>query len=361
MREYVEKMIKDKFLLDIIGTAFYEYGKPVEVLHPDLNCVCDLILSCNGKDQFIRIKYQNELNVIGVDFAEKNKSPSNGWWFVTQDNHSKDNDNLLSDLVENESIIFGFDLPMLKSFGKDAINICTIILTIKIETLNISKYQVNDEVKDFDNMLKDLFDLNEKLSLNCPRSKEHLFQKSTLMEQFGTYAFIRDIRETAWIEFKRQIFVLRGEVDAFGYDILLMCNEKKRYIQLKSTKTPKRSRIQPVNINLAEKEGGGVVWQTRDEKKMVWKEMWKCGYYFLGNKPNSCLTFLHTCASYKHKKKPKLSKRKVKFSFLCDLSYSCYLDTKSQIYKKTNLPFFPYDPMINLINILFDIYPTGTT
>lgn len=318
MDEYVERMIKDKFLLEIITTAFYEYRKPVEVLHPDLEHQYDLILSCNGCTQLIRIKCKYFYDNGEPDFS------------------NLDDDQIKTLLDEN--------------------NVCDITLVVD-EKVKILEIQMNSSIFQVDELLKKLFKFEDHKS-PLPVSETYKYEKSTFSEQFGTYSFIRDIRETARLNFNgAKITILRGEVDAFGYDLVLICNNIVRYVQLKLSK----SRMQPVNIALAYKKGACVVWQREKEKL-------KFGYHFLGEKPNGYLDFLEKkCKPYKHKGKEKRSKRAVKFTDLCDLSCLYYLDEsngdfklyKNKKHKNKKMPSL-YCQMTSLIHILFDIDPTGT-
>lgn len=414
MDDYVEKMIKDKFLLDIITTAFYEYGKPVEVMHPDLKHQFDLVLSCNEFYRLIRIKYKSLKKTSKLEFI-------------------------------------GFDessISLMKSLSVEKKEIIDITLEVELNGLSY-KIKYKSKEKSIEELLKILFKLEDHKS-PLTVSETYKFEKSTFSEQFGTYSFIRNLRETLWLKFnKTKITILRGEVDAFGYDLVLSFKGIVRYVQLKLS----NSSVQHVNIALADKKGACVVWQREDEKEKAWKEKLKYGYHFLGGKPKESLDFLWLCKVQKSSKqegkeeikgkeneikelkkkrnelptadpkndeikniiemlnkkicilknnrktKFKKSKREVRFSYLCDLSKSCKLEpiaekllhslknmidgeVKNQAVKaeenRTNVSdFYKYEqvknipiyqnidnnkipPMINLISILFDIYPTGT-
>ncbi len=415
MDKYVEKMIKDKFLLEIITTAFYDNGTPVEVLYPDLDCSYDLILSCNGFTQLIAITCIPDLPV--------------------------------TPLLRIPNFEFaGIDLPLAMAFSRNENpqDIFKITLVVS-DRLEILRRKVGSSEKRIQELLFDLFGLEVRPILSMFKYK---YEQSTLMEQFGTRTFIKDIRETAWLKFgKKEIMVLRGEVDAFGYDLVLICDKKIRHIQLKLSNSPD----QPVNIKLALKTGGCVVWQRANKNTKAWD----CDYYFLGGKPDECLNFLWVCKAKRsrqqenreeikqikkdikeledkiddpalplpdkadlenklkellgektdlennRKTKFNISKRVVKLSYLCDLSKSCepipiscrLLDSLKitcmigreimeqglkepddqinvldiyKVGKLKNKTIYqkdkddPQDKMINLINILFDLPYTGT-
>jgi hypothetical protein len=54
--------------------------------------------------------------------------------------------------------------------------------------------------------------------------------------------------------------VLRSEFDAFGYDVVIEANRVLRHVQLKSTVTTGRRAHVDVQLALANKPGGCVVW-----------------------------------------------------------------------------------------------------
>jgi len=59
--------------------------------------------------------------------------------------------------------------------------------------------------------------------------------------------------------------VLRSEVDASGYDVVVECNGFLRHIQLKCSKDQGKTSSQKVNVVLASKPSGCVVWVIRHE------------------------------------------------------------------------------------------------
>ena len=60
--------------------------------------------------------------------------------------------------------------------------------------------------------------------------------------------------------------MLRSEIDASGYDIVLECNGILRHIQLKTSGKDAKTASQKINVALATKPSGCVVWIVRHEE-----------------------------------------------------------------------------------------------
>jgi hypothetical protein len=84
---------------------------------------------------------------------------------------------------------------------------------------------------------------------------------SRFFEQMTNHVFLADLLQEAWYGFGKRIEVLRGEVDSDGYDVVLECNGILRYVQTKASQV---AREVDVNMRLAGKPGGCVVWIFRD-------------------------------------------------------------------------------------------------
>jgi hypothetical protein len=67
-----------------------------------------------------------------------------------------------------------------------------------------------------------------------------------------------------WCRGIRDIDVLRSEVDQGGYDVAISCNGIHRYIQLKASHLQAKTNRQNVNVNLATRPGGCVLWLRFD-------------------------------------------------------------------------------------------------
>ncbi len=86
------------------------------------------------------------------------------------------------------------------------------------------------------------------------------FLESGLREKIIEHVFIGHLSRCLWRQGSRDIEVLRADVDRAGYDIALESNGVLRHVQFKSSyQDAKTSRVS-ININLAQKPSGCVIW-----------------------------------------------------------------------------------------------------
>ncbi|MBN4046535.1 hypothetical protein JYU02_00895 [bacterium AH-315-P15] len=91
---------------------------------------------------------------------------------------------------------------------------------------------------------------------------------SSLREQVIEHLFVGELLRCLWCRGRRDIEVLRSEVDRAGYDVVVEAGGIMRHIQLKSSfKGAKTARVS-INISLADKPGGCVVWVYFDPSSM---------------------------------------------------------------------------------------------
>src|SRR5262249_25376016 len=69
--------------------------------------------------------------------------------------------------------------------------------------------------------------------------------------------------------FGATVEVLRSEVDASGYDVVFECNGRLRHVQLKTSKPDAKASGQKVNVALAAKPSGCIVWIVRHEDRQA--------------------------------------------------------------------------------------------
>ena len=100
--------------------------------------------------------------------------------------------------------------------------------------------------------------------MNAP---EDAYLKSVFYEQLVEHVFIAEVLQEAWYTFGMTAEVLRSEIDAFGYDLVFECNGKVRHVQLKASKHDAKASGQKVNVALAKKPSGCVVWVFRHEEE----------------------------------------------------------------------------------------------
>ena len=82
---------------------------------------------------------------------------------------------------------------------------------------------------------------------------------SSLREQYLEYGFLGQLCQEMY---RRDVGmdILRSHTDRSGYDILLEANGVERHVQLKSSFVGAKTAIQKINMRLADKPSGCVVW-----------------------------------------------------------------------------------------------------
>jgi hypothetical protein len=85
-------------------------------------------------------------------------------------------------------------------------------------------------------------------------------QYSSLREKVIEHLFVGDLLRFLWRRGVRDMEVLRSEVDRGGYDLVVECNGVWRHIQLKASHLGTKTSMVNVNLHLARKPTGCVVW-----------------------------------------------------------------------------------------------------
>jgi hypothetical protein len=83
---------------------------------------------------------------------------------------------------------------------------------------------------------------------------------SSAQENLLEHVFISEVLQETWFGRGQVVEVLRSEVDAGGYDLVFECGIITRHVQLKSSAVDGKTAHQTLNIRLAEKPSGCVVW-----------------------------------------------------------------------------------------------------
>ena len=99
------------------------------------------------------------------------------------------------------------------------------------------------------------------VSLNVQSDSLH----SSFREKLLEHVFVAELLQEVWLGKGQTMEVLRPEVDFSGYDLLLDSEGVTRYIQLKSSRSDAKTSRQTVNLNLADKPGGCVIWLVFQE------------------------------------------------------------------------------------------------
>jgi len=114
------------------------------------------------------------------------------------------------------------------------------------------------------------------------------YRVSSFREKLLEHVFVSELLQEAWLGHDQTVEVLRSEVDASGYDLVLECNGVVRHVQLKSSWAGARTKRQNVNVKLAEKPCGCVVWLVF-EKDNTRAGRLKLDYLFFGEGPREPL------------------------------------------------------------------------
>lgn len=133
-----------------------------------------------------------------------------------------------------------------------------------------------------------------------PVAPESQYLKSSFYEQLVEHVFISEILQEAWFGFGETIEVLRSEVDASGYDLVLECAGVIRHVQLKTSKPTARTASQKIHVRLAEKPSGCVVWLLRHREDG--SRRLRLSYRFFGGAPGAALPSLDDFSVARHTK-----------------------------------------------------------
>ena len=92
------------------------------------------------------------------------------------------------------------------------------------------------------------------------------YEHSSFRESLLEHVFVAELEQEAWLRRQTTIEILRPEVDDSGYDLVAECEGKVRYIQLKASRADGGAARQNVNVKLANKRDGCVIWlRYRDD------------------------------------------------------------------------------------------------
>jgi hypothetical protein len=94
------------------------------------------------------------------------------------------------------------------------------------------------------------------------------YLQSSLREKLLEHVFIGELLRCLWRLGRRDIEVLRAEIDYSGYDLVLECNGVVRYVQFKSSHRDATTRGVNVSLSLAKKRGACVIWIMFDADTM---------------------------------------------------------------------------------------------
>jgi hypothetical protein len=107
---------------------------------------------------------------------------------------------------------------------------------------------------------------------------------SSLREQALVHLFLGQLLAFMWRKGRRDIEVLKSEVDRGGYDVVLEANGILRHIQLKSSFRGSKVREVDVSTRLSIKPGGCILWLEFDRVSLAIER-----YYWFGGEPGTGL------------------------------------------------------------------------
>lgn len=90
------------------------------------------------------------------------------------------------------------------------------------------------------------------------------YEESRTVEKLIEHIFLSEVLQECWFRRRRVVEVLRAEVDAAGYDVVLEMDGKIRHIQLKASRQGGKTSKQTINSKLPTRKGGCVVWISYD-------------------------------------------------------------------------------------------------
>lgn len=93
------------------------------------------------------------------------------------------------------------------------------------------------------------------------RDAAHL---STYVEQALELGFLGDLLRVLWVRGIRCMEVLRADIDAWGYDVVVAVGGETRHVQLKARVAGGSAASVRLNGRLEDKPGGCVVWMEYD-------------------------------------------------------------------------------------------------
>ena len=114
---------------------------------------------------------------------------------------------------------------------------------------------------------------------------------------------VSELLQECWYGLGKKVDVLRTAVDDAGYDVVLECGGILRHVQLKSSRADSTTARQTINLALAEKPSGCVVWVIREENLKTRRMSLR--YRFFGGGPGEPLPAIPATRRRKAKRRQK--------------------------------------------------------
>lgn len=123
------------------------------------------------------------------------------------------------------------------------------------------------------------------------------FLQSSFREKALEHIFVGDLLRRLWVRGVFEVEILKAEVDAAGYDIVIEINDRMRHIQLKASYNGSKVLRQGINAKLCNKPSGCVVWLGFDADTLELGP-----FYWFGGEPGDLLPDITGFKKCKHTK-----------------------------------------------------------
>lgn len=123
---------------------------------------------------------------------------------------------------------------------------------------------------------------------------ERQYRSSSHREKVVEHVFLGELLRYLWVQRIEGVQVLKPEVDAAGYDLVLALGTTIRHVQLKTMMKGGKAQSQPVHESLAAQPSGCVVWIVLNEDLSFDHFRW------YGEAPGRALEKLVKCKHAKH-------------------------------------------------------------
>jgi hypothetical protein len=105
-------------------------------------------------------------------------------------------------------------------------------------------------------------------------SDERQFRSSSHREKVVEHVFLGELLRYLWMARVPGVQVLKPEVDAAGYDLVLSLGKVIRHVQLKASMRDASTQSQPIHASLGEHPSGCIIWIVLNEDLSFERFLW---------------------------------------------------------------------------------------
>lgn len=120
---------------------------------------------------------------------------------------------------------------------------------------------------------------------------------SSFRESLLEHLFSGEVMKYLWLRGVHRIELLKPQVDDGGYDLVFEANGITRHVQLKASRRGSATRQVNINLGLAGRRSGCVIWMEFDPETLALGP-----YYWFGGDPDAGLPDVSVFRSAKHTK-----------------------------------------------------------